>query len=122
MPKASKIGRVRVARSSEKVRFDTAFVDVLGEFEAVVKLAHDQRALVERELKKTKSGELGSKQHLVWMTAKLGELITKLLREGRQLQKAYAAEDMSEAETFQILINAGWKPPKGWVPPEGVTL
>jgi hypothetical protein len=51
------------------------------------------------------------------MAAKLGDLVTRLLREGRQLQKAYAAEERSEAENYEILLAAGWKPPPGWVMP-----
>ena len=123
-PKGYRAPRAKRAPSKERDRFSDAFVGVLDEFEATLALARQQRELLDAALKTAAKTDpsLKSNQHIVWMSAKTGELVTKLMREGRQLQKQYAAEDMSEAESFQILIDAGWRPPAGWKAPDGVVV
>lgn len=56
--------------------------------------------------------------HLAYLT----EHATGVLRELRQLERhdKKTIDDMSESEVYQVLIDAGWRPPKGWVAPEGV--
>jgi hypothetical protein len=94
---------------------------VVGEFEAMLRLTTATRHLLEAEIGKVSDGDvkLDEKQHVVWMLVKLGDLVTRLMREARQLQRQYEREvdGMSDENALQVLIDAGWKPPKGWGQP-----
>ena len=83
-----------------------------AEVTAIVDMCRRQRARIEKQLTREEAeGEKYVDPKTMGMIAELGRMVTGLLKEGRQLEKAARSEELTDDEVLDTLIAAGWTPP-----------